>query len=302
MSENAPVENDIAAPRSANAPLIASPGNAAWQEIGIEQYWQRPPNDVTVPPLAMHFLSVFTGEPVCVVQARDGGNHCSRMTLGDITLMPAGMSSRWGWDGNADLLHLYLAPERVARVAEQADIGGSLELRNRFTTRHAPIAQIAHLLLAEARNQNAFQRLAVDCLADALIVQLLRDHAAVRQHPLPERGRLPNATFAKITDYIQAHLDDDLSLDELAGVAGIGTAHFRWQFKQTTGMAPHQYVIRCRVEQARVLLRRGRLSVAEVAAAVGFFDQSHLSRHMRRLLGVTPKSLYNVSPPAKRPD
>ena len=290
-----------AAPRDTNAPLVASPDSAAWRDIKIEHYHQRPPNDVEVPPLAAHFLSVFLGEPVPVVQMRDGKSHQKRMIPGDITLMPAGMPSRWGWDRNADVLHLYLAPERVAIVAEM-ESGGGLELVNRFAARHAQIALIAHALLAEAKNQNAPQRLAVDCLTDALVAQILRDHAARRHKAPPERGKLPNATLLKIDDYIQERLDADLSLEELAAIAGIGTAHFRWLFKQTTGLAPHQYVTQCRVEKASILLRRGKLSIAEVAAEVGFFDQSHLSRHVRRLLGVTPKDLQNSAASAKRPE
>ena len=132
MSEEISVPKRGGAPRDANAPLVASPDSAAWRDIKIEHYRQRPPNDVEVPPLSAHFLSVFLGEPVPVVQGRDGKSYQKRMTPGDITLMPAGLPSRWRWDGNADVLHLYLAPQRVVRIAEMEGGDGGLELANRF--------------------------------------------------------------------------------------------------------------------------------------------------------------------------
>ena len=90
--------------------------------------------------------------------------------------------------------------------------------RTVFDARHAQIALIAHALLAEAKNPNASQRLTVDCLTDALVAQILRDHSVRRPKTSPERGKLPNATLLKINDYIQERLDADLSLEELAAI------------------------------------------------------------------------------------
>ena len=65
--------------------------------------------------------------------------------------------------------------------------------------------------------------------------------------------------------------------------------YFSRLFKETTGITPHQYVIRCRIDRAKNLLQQGKLSIAEIAKEVGFVDQSHLHRHFKRLVGVTPK-------------
>jgi len=99
----------------------------------------------------------------------------------------------------------------------------------------------------------------------------------------------------RVADYIEAHLPEDITLAELAAAAGMGTSQFRVLFKQSTGMSPHQYVIMQRVERARDLLARGGATAGEAAAAVGFADQSHLARHMRRRLGVTPGALANFA-------
>jgi AraC family transcriptional regulator len=89
--------------------------------------------------------------------------------------------------------------------------------------------------------------------------------------------------------YIEEHLDAGLSLEQLAAAAHLSVYHFARQFKAAIGLPPHQYVINRRVERARQLLQAGTdLSLAEVAAGAGFSDQSQLTHHFKRLVGVTP--------------
>jgi AraC family transcriptional regulator len=90
-------------------------------------------------------------------------------------------------------------------------------------------------------------------------------------------------------DYINDYLAQELSLEELAAIAQISAYHFCRSFKRSTNFTPHQYVIRQRVERAKLLLKDGKLGIAEVAVACGFTHQSHLNRHFKRLTGVTPK-------------
>jgi AraC family transcriptional regulator len=92
-----------------------------------------------------------------------------------------------------------------------------------------------------------------------------------------------------VVEYIEEHLDVGPSLEQMAAVTRLSTYHFARQFKAATGLPPHQYVIARRVERARQLLQAGTdLSLAEVAADVGFSDQSQFSRHFKRHVGVTP--------------
>ena len=68
----------------------------------------------------------------------------------------------------------------------------------------------------------------------------------------------------------------------------MSASHLKTVFREATGLPVHQYVLRRRVERAQALLREGKLPINEIALATGFAHQSHLARHMRRLLGVTP--------------
>ena len=103
-------------------------------------------------------------------------------------------------------------------------------------------------------------------------------------------GKLPRYKLQQIIDYIYAYLDRDLGLKELSNVVQMSPNYFAQLFKQTTGITLHQYVIRCRIERAKDLMRKGELAIAEIATQVGFVDQSHLNRHFKRLIGVTPKT------------
>jgi AraC family transcriptional regulator len=90
---------------------------------------------------------------------------------------------------------------------------------------------------------------------------------------------------------VEAHLEKPLTLAELARIAGASSAHLRYWFKSETGVTVHRYVVRRRVERARMLLLQGELRASEVALAAGFAHQSHMARWMRRELGRTPREL-----------
>ena len=92
-----------------------------------------------------------------------------------------------------------------------------------------------------------------------------------------------------MTDYIEASLEEGLTLAEFSAVAHMSPFHFSGLFKASTGLSPHRYVVDRRVERAKSLLQKTGLPLHEVARLAGFTDQSHLAKHFRRQLGVTPR-------------
>lgn len=96
-------------------------------------------------------------------------------------------------------------------------------------------------------------------------------------------------------DYILASLEHNISIDDIANVANMSKFHFIRQFRQQFGITPHQYVLSCRVNLARRIIESGK-SLNQAAFEAGFADDSHLSRHFKRIYGLTPKRFQKQFP------
>ena len=118
-----------------------------------------------------------------------------------------------------------------------------------------------------------------------LLTELAR-HFAVQ---LP-RGGLSAGALRRVCEFVESHLEDDINLETLAAEARLSVYHFARAFKLSTGVSPHRYVLEQRVKRARQLLVQTDLPLSAIASAVGFFDQGHLSRQFRSLVGTTPSS------------
>lgn len=102
---------------------------------------------------------------------------------------------------------------------------------------------------------------------------------------------LTRTQLQEVLDYINTHLDRDLLLTEIAEVINISPTYFASLFKQAIGISPHQYVIQQRVEQAKLMLSKTDLAIADIALQVGFSSQSHLTWQFKRITGMTPKQI-----------
>lgn len=103
------------------------------------------------------------------------------------------------------------------------------------------------------------------------------------------QGCLARRTLTRVRDYINAHMKADISLSDLAAIAGMPADTFARRFKATTGRAPYAYVIEERVRRAELLLRESEMPISVIAFRCGFSSQSHLTATFRRLSGMTPK-------------
>jgi AraC-like DNA-binding protein len=90
-----------------------------------------------------------------------------------------------------------------------------------------------------------------------------------------------------VKEYLSDNFSENVTLDDLSRVSGMSPFHLLRTFRSTVGLAPHEYLISVRIERARALLMRG-VDIARVACETGFCDQSHLNKHFKRILGITP--------------
>lgn len=179
-------------------------------------------------------------------------------------------------------------------------------------------------LLSEALGRPAAPRFPRPVLHDpALAAALARAHTALAapdlvldahcrllhalQHLVSRHGRssparhehpAPTAAVRRALDYLHEHHPEPLTLHDLATVSGLSARHLTRGITTTTGLSPHAYLVQVRVERARTLLARG-VRPSRVAPAVGFADQSHLTRHFRRIIGVTPGHYLRGQQPSR---
>src|SRR6267142_357452 len=113
-------------------------------------------------------------------------------------------------------------------------------------------------------------------------------HLPLAVDPPTNRGGLAPARANRICEYIDSHLQENIALEVLAEIAQLSVHHFARAFRQSLGIPPHNYIVQRRVEHAQQLLRNTDLPLSEIAIEVGFTDQSHLARHFRTFIGVSP--------------
>jgi AraC family transcriptional regulator len=156
---------------------------------------------------------------------------------------------------------------------------------------HDPLLQHLRLVLQAAiEGEGVAGQLYAESLIDALVVHFLKRYAAARPSLQEATGGLSPYKLRRTTAYIQAHLAEELSLATLAAVAQTSPAHFARLFKHATGLAPHQYVIRCRMAHARRLLSATDVSLIDIGLQVGCADQSHFTALFRTHVAQTPKA------------
>ncbi|MCG6137843.1 MAG: AraC family transcriptional regulator [Nostoc sp. LLA-1] len=240
-----------------------------------------------------HSIAIFThGARVIHANRKlDGRSQRDAVVGGDILVNPVNVGHQAAWDAEGDFIILAFEPQIVARAVDEFQDVEQVELIPHFATPDPLIYQIGLALKGVLENNPTRSRLYAETMMNALSVHLL-EHYSTRKPVLKEYNRgLSQRQLQQITDYIYAHLYQDLGLAELAGLMHISPHYFSQLFKQATGMTPHKYVIHCRVERAKELLLKGELGIAQIADLVGFASQSHLNFHCKRLLGVTPRTL-----------
>lgn len=136
----------------------------------------------------------------------------------------------------------------------------------------------------------------------ALAMDEVRDFNGVRLQaryshaPVPQEhvgSALSVMQVACVCEYIRTNLASDMGVTELAGLVNLSPHYFSMLFRRAFGVPPHQYVLQERIIEARRLLALGRMTLSELAAHLGFADQSHFSRAFRKVTGMTPRLYRN---------
>ncbi|GAC1510468.1 MAG: AraC family transcriptional regulator [Ktedonobacteraceae bacterium] len=280
----------VTQPLYEHLPLVL-PKGATWNGISIEHHRQPPAEcELRLPQHTMCILLSPCHTERCIDGERIHNNHAEQ---GEVIIYPA-HSQHWiRWQEEAEFLLLFLDPSCVTQNQENAGDTNAIEIMESEKEFQDPLVQQIGLALKAELDAGmaSSATLYAESLAVALSAHLQR-HYAVQKHAtndIPIRSE--NITMRRVTEYIHDNLHHQLTLAELSFIANMSAYHFARTFKQATGLAPHQYVLRTRIECAKGLLLQGRLPISEIATRVGFFDQSHFTRYFKRVVGVTPQAL-----------
>ncbi len=234
-------------------------------------------------------IAVPIGDSLIKVRPQSTIGNKQTLSIGkeQVSIVPPDLEREVFWEKESELLAIYLDTKIITNATDEYR-GSNLEILENWTAEDGLIRQLGLTLRSELQAGNS-DKLYLESLINFLSVHLIKNYST-QEKPLKEfQGGLGKRKLNKIVEYINDDLNKDLSLQELASLVEISPYHFARQFKKSTGLPPRQYIICTRVERAKQLLLQGDLTIAQVAYIVGFSHQSHLNRHFKRWLGITPK-------------
>ncbi|MEM7759795.1 MAG: AraC family transcriptional regulator [Cyanobacteria bacterium P01_A01_bin.40] len=270
----------------------------SWKELRLRsEICSPPPDRISYPKSSEHCIILHVANSDNLERQLDGKKwQCSTSHPGGLTFVPAYQKAGWFWDREVELFEIHLSSsllERVARSSEEID-SGNIELKDRFTIRDPFLEYLAIALRAEIQRGNSVNHLYLESLQNVLAVHLLRHHCAIKIGNLSAPKKLTQSQLKQTLNYIQDNLGNEIELAELAKVVRISPHHFSKLFKQSMGMPPYRYVLQCRIDRAKKLLAQKRLSMAAIAAQLGFYDQSHFTHTFRRYTSLTPQQYQKI--------
>lgn len=255
-----------------------------WSGIGSLRY-QSKSLARTIPEHdhASHALFISLGGRTWLNMPSNGYNKMQPLTAGSIAVTPAHVMHSAIVDEPSEFIILYLRPEFVSQSCAQTM---SHALKPAVVRSDALIQAISTTLTKEASGES--DRLYAESLLHALSTHLLKRYAWPASVKSFKSAGLSARKLTQVQDYIEAHLQEPIRLDDLAVTTHLSRYHFCRLFKQSVGISPYRYILQQRIKKAQQLLRDPTLSLVEVALASGFANQSHFSRHFRQQVGVTP--------------
>jgi AraC family transcriptional regulator len=243
--------------------------------------------EMTAGPMKLSVVLEQVGGRLAIRWQTGFGSCAATDTSYPMSVIPAGVAAQGRAEDMHFIRHLVLQFDVAAlagMAAEGIDIANAAAPRPMFLDLR--ILRLAKLFAEECVTDQPHSRLYGDNLSMALLLALSRLGASARGSI--GRGRLAPWQVRRVTDYLVAHLADDISLQTVCDVVKLSRSHFSRAFKISTGLAPHQWLLQARIDKAKQLLLDTDRPLAQVAIDVGFADQAHLTRTFRRHTGESP--------------
>jgi AraC family transcriptional regulator len=298
LRERCEISTGTYAPRARKYPstsqLLASSAGLGWSSIaaeirshGIGEAWG------IIPQSAEIFLVVAGNEEGLVRRNAAGFRQEATPRTGAIWLSPAGVDKDIAITSPIPgTAHFYLPATLFAQLKNDfklpANPAGSI--RNEAGIGDEVVECLGRSILAELAVESAASRMYVEYASLTLAARLLQRYSDSGASTVLETSthRLDNPRLRRVLDYIDANLKKDISLEDLAGIAGYSLFHFARKFTAAMGIAPHRYISQARIKVAMAELAAGKLPLAEIAFKAHFSSQASFTRAFRRATSMTP--------------
>lgn len=297
--------NEKAHHEKLTAPLLfLSSDEAGWEGLQVRAYHEPMELEGWVSPAIPEIVLILltSGQMLIEQQRANGTWQGFPLRQSDLMLRPSGSTIRevrWRSLSAEPMQTLQIHLESGLFLRTAAEITESdpatLTLYGRSGFQDPLLTQVGLALQHELEHPTFAGKLYAQTAAQMLAVHLLRYYTTPAPRINEHTQGLTPRQVSRVTDYVLAHLDQDLSLPALAQQIGFSSYHFARQFRRATGQSPHQFVLSLRIEHARQLLREADLPLAQIALASGFANQSHLTQAFKRLVGLTPAAYREES-------
>jgi AraC family transcriptional regulator len=207
---------------------------------------------------------------------------------GTTFILPQGTIDELRWKGSTHRIAVAVHPSLLVNALDETAHERNIELTEHWNLTDQNIVAVLRAMTADLDTGSPAGRLYGECLANALAVYLLNRYTVRRYTPVAYKGGLPGYRLKRVLDHIGDNLAQDLSLAQLAAIAGMSPHYFAELFKKSTGYAPHRYVLLHRIERAKQDLPNTGRSIIEVGLDVGFQNPTHFARTFRKFVGTSP--------------
>lgn len=274
--------------------LAKSSHSLGWRGFRVETVRGHQPGEIHLPALDHHLLNLIVSVPTFHAHSW-GGKTCEEIGHeGSLSLVPSGRDSYWRWHyvghGTPCDFHVHLDPAFVGRVAVSnlGDLPGQIQFFSNLCFYNSQVKTLCLALLDEVEQDGFHGALYAESLATALITVLLKIQEPNRASDESAKKRIAQPNLRLVCDYIEAHLKEDLHLEQLGEMVGLGPYRFGEIFRLALGESPHRYVIARRIDRAKLLLRTAGVPLPEIALRLGFTNHAHFTSTFRRVVGLTP--------------
>ena len=262
--------------------------HVGWNGIVLESFDDVPACAVPDHEHPTHFLNLQRAGQITFEWTTEGRTRMADAGPGTIYISPVGTRDRFIRSGPTDQVLLVMASDFLTRAQEETSHLADLELIPQWNIGDRHIASLMLALHADLEDGSPAGPLYGESLGVALAHYLARRYSVQTPREFRFKSGMPKIRLNRVLDFIRQNYAEEIRIWELAQVAGMSPHYFCELFKGSTGLSPHQYLLRCRIDRAKVLLRSRELSINEIAKATGFVDQSHFTKVFRRTVGYTP--------------